>query len=199
MCLEFLPAVSGQSIPNPGAVGNFVGNFFSFPFKNFYWNTVDLQCCVRFRCKEFISAFSQEIQFASCKQNEKGACEALWKCWSIRGTLPPPPISPYFSPALGEGKVGLGESWAEKVYKLEAALGKSALFLLSFFMSKSSRHQSTQETLNKPHCPQVCFLKEGIYSLPLPLTSVNSRIKAGESGRGSLAAGKVCLCFFARH
>ena len=161
---------------------------------------VDLQCCVHFRCKEFISAFSQEIQLASCKQNEKGACEALWKCCSICGTPPPhPAITPYFSPVLGEGKVGLGESWADRVYKFEAALGKSSLFLLSFFMSKSSHHQSTRETLNKPHCPQVCFLKEGIYSLPLPLMSVNSRIKAGESGRGLLAAGKVCLGFFARH
>lgn len=55
------------------------------------------------------------------------------------------------------------------------------------------------EPLNKPHCPQVCVVKEWIYPSPLRLRSVNSRIKAGEPGRGLLAAREVCLCLFARH
>lgn len=94
-----------------------------------------------------------------------------------------------------------GRVLCREVYKLEAASGKGELFLFLFFslfILKYSLHQSQREILNKPRCPQVCFSKEGIYSSPLPPMSVHSRIKARESGRGSLAEGKVCLCLFAR-
>lgn len=99
-----------------------------------------------------------------------------------------------------------------EVYKWETVLGKGDLFLFfflfffSFLILKDSAPQSKREevnrsaeTLNKPHCLHVCSVKEGIYSSPLCLSSVNSRIKAGESGRGALAAGEVRLCLFARH
>ena len=121
---------------------------------------------------------------------------------------PPPATSQLFTGA-GRRKgrfchswVHLGGSCAERFTNRKLLQGKANCFCFCFFslfILKYSLHQSQREILNKPHCPQVCFLKEGIYSSPLPPMSVHSRIKARESGRGSLAEGKVCLCLFARH
>lgn len=81
---------------------------------------------------------------------------------------------------------------------------RGAFFFFNLKVLSPSEHMGSRSihsagTLNKPHCLQVCFVKERIDSSPLHLRSVNSRIKAGESGRGLLAAGEVCLCLFARH
>ena len=106
MCLEFLPAVGGQSIPNPGPVGNFVGNFFSFPFKNFIgirliYNAVFVSG-VRNSFLHSVRKFSLPLANKMKKEPMKLSENVDQSVGP--SLLPPPPIAPYFLPVWEKGR-----------------------------------------------------------------------------------------------
>lgn len=137
--------------------------------------------------KEFISAFSQEIPVCLLQTKWKrglwSSLKMLINPWDLLSCHPSPPT---FHQCWEKGRSVWENPEQRGFTNWKLLWGKVHCFCFHFSCQDPHAIQSTRETLNRAHCPQVCFLKEGVHSTP-PLTDVNSRIKAA----GNLAGVRL--------